>query len=291
MNQYPNPPSKIELRPFYDYNHPQFQLMMIRVHESGKCSNPRTYDASCHSFETRASRDEHEKTCILFTPRHYYGENEEETQTKFLKLIAAYGHIQMDKVRAIYFQDLENVKNKPQKKKETPIQFPPPFPQNQFPNPPSQFPNPPNQLGNQFPSHSNPYGLMGNFFPQFPAYNPYFPMFATPTSETMSSHPPTPLLSTLPSPMRTEPNDEEREPNQDYQDKIYRLEASTAKIENQLSGIVNLLSKRSTASKKPTEMDIEEEPEQEDDGRGKGSRRGRQTTRRSRGRGRGKKNG
>ena len=88
---YYNPDEELQKRPILEKGSTQYQLMMVRIHEGGNCSNPRIYDATCHSLETRASRKDHGIKCVLMTPKYYAGDTIEETEKKFIQKVTLYG--------------------------------------------------------------------------------------------------------------------------------------------------------------------------------------------------------
>ena len=115
QTSYQNPDIALNERQILLWNSTSFNLMLTRVHMGANCPNPRSYDASHHSFETRCSKNGH-SSCILYTPKHYSGGTLKETEEKFLKLAKNHGHAFTDGVKALYFRDLENSSVKSQRK-------------------------------------------------------------------------------------------------------------------------------------------------------------------------------
>ena len=222
---YYNPDEELQKRPILEKGSTQYQLMMVRIHEDGNCSNSRIYDATCHSLETRASRKDHERKCVLMTPKYYAGDTIEETEKKFIQKVTLYGFAENDRVKAVLFRDLVSINQKTNPKTQSELQV-------------SQ-PNL-NMTQWQGMNQLNPFSMVSNF-----SQPPYFPCtysYPMPMSQQNVSA----ITSNLPSPSSETISEEkfQKEFINRYEEKIHQLEASNAQIQNQLTGILALLTKQ-----------------------------------------------
>ena len=251
--QYQNPDSSVDSRPLYAIDSATFQIMMLRVHEGATCPNPRVYDATHHSLETRTSKSSHQN-CTLFTPKYYSGKTPQETETKFLQLIVPFGHKVQNNVRAVFFRDLTQGQSKIAPKnpvKET-------LQNGSFPFLPPVFPG--------FATWNSPYS-----FPQISSnivQSSQFPFF--PSSSMMMNSP-------LPSPIHEVKKEDTQEESEIKEDEMFRLKQSIAQLQNQITGIFNIIQKntKNDNADEPSTTDLRgNEQSNRGRGRGGGRRRG-----------------
>ena len=105
MESFSNPPLEIQERPIYMKDSILYNVMISKIHQAAHSLNPRSYDLTHHSLETRSSKNEH-KNCTIMTPKNYAGKTERDTEEVFWKLVE--GKYTVDNgLRAVYFRDLE----------------------------------------------------------------------------------------------------------------------------------------------------------------------------------------
>jgi len=85
MFEWKNPDFELRKRALICRNNKTYKVIILRIHQGTKIDNPRVYDASHHSIETRHSKNQH-STCSLFTRKVYAEKELEETDEIFWKL-------------------------------------------------------------------------------------------------------------------------------------------------------------------------------------------------------------
>ena len=67
MSEWINPDFELRQRASICRNSQTYKIMILRIHQGAKIDNPRVYDASHHSMETRHSRNQH----ATYSPEKY----------------------------------------------------------------------------------------------------------------------------------------------------------------------------------------------------------------------------
>ena len=116
---YTNPSFDISLRSAIPRHGEIYNIMVLRLHQGANNENPRAYDSTHHSLETRHTRNHH-KSCTLFTPKSYARSTLEEAEKVFWNLSAQlkFADEKANTIIPVYFSELDEQGTKSEKTKK-----------------------------------------------------------------------------------------------------------------------------------------------------------------------------
>jgi len=257
MKGYINPPIEINSRNPISRHGEIYNLMVLRLHEGSRCDNPRVYDPTHHSVETRSSRLQH-KTCTLLTPKTCAQRELQGTEDTFWKsaIQLKFADGIKNTIVPVYFSELEQQTSKILKSKQN-------FSSN--PQNASQYLQNPTNYSLWNPNSGTPFNLIPYshhpFNPQlsYPIGNPFGYQFQPPNHLSFTSKQNT-LVSECNSYYSTNKNEEIEEEkseiseiipkDMDMEKMVMSLYEGQKQIQNQISSLISYVSNVTTKTKK-----------------------------------------
>ena len=253
MKGYINPPIEINSRNPISRHGEIYNLMVLRLHEGSRCDNPRVYDPTHHSVETRSSRLQH-KTCTLLTPKTCAQRELQGTEDTFWKsaIQLKFADGIKNTIVPVYFSELEQQTSKILKSKQN-------FSSN--PQNASQYLQNPTNYSLWNPNSGTPFNLIPYshhpFNPQlsYPIGNPFGYQFQPPNHLSFTSKQNTlvqnVIITTLQIKMKSLKRKSETIPkDMDMEKMVMSLYEGQKQIQNQISSLISYVSNVTTKTKK-----------------------------------------